>query len=335
MESRENPAFGRKVFFLNPAFSTKNVIVNKLIEDEFEVYVIDDYRDVKSVLRNFPDAICFINIDDQLTHEQWFNFIKSFETDETLKSIFLGILSSRINKADRDLFMLKASIPAGFIMTNERLEDITDTIRGILNINGAKGRRQYVRTNCESDPNALMLVRIGGKMYKMHLLNISIVGAACILAPQYKNMFQANSVIRNISVMLGGKYFDCTVAVYAVISTPDYCKLVLLFMHGLSYAVKKLIRGYITDTLQKRVLDIIKANPRDIEDYSKAVESAEKQETEDEAFLLDVSDEELQDEKNSGKDQLIQDESGLADIPESVVSKFNGKPEDLSITPLF
>jgi hypothetical protein len=325
MESRENPTFGRKVFFLNPAFSTKNIIVNKLIEDEFEVYVIDNYRDVKNVLRNFPDAICFINIDDQLTHEQWLNFIKSFETDETLKSIFLGILSSRISKTDRDLFLLKTSIPAGFIMTNERMEDVTDTIRGILNINGAKGRRQYVRTNCESDPNALMLVRIGGKMYKMHLLNISIVGAACILAPQYKDMFQTNSVIRNISVMLGGKYFDCTVAVYAVDSTPKYCKLVLLFMHGLPYAVKKLIRTYVTDTLQKKVLDIIKSNPQDMEDYSKAVKTAEKQETEeeDEAFLLDIPDEELK------------DGSGLAEFPESIVSEFNGKPEDLSITPLF
>ncbi|MCK9168781.1 MAG: hypothetical protein M0P01_00025 [Treponema sp.] len=322
MESRENPIFGRKVFFLNPAFSTKNVIVSKLIEDEFEVYTIDDYRDAKNVLRAYPDSICFINIDDQLPHEQWLNFTKSCETDPSLKSIFLGILSSRINKADRDQFMLKVSIPAGFIMMNERLEDITETIEGILNINGAKGRRQYVRTNCSSDPDALLLVHLGTKVYKMHLLDISVVGAACILAPQYKDMFQVNSVVRDVYVTLDKKNFNCTVAVYAVVVTPKYCKLVLLFMQGLSYSAKKLIRSYITASLQHKVTEIIMENIRDMTDYSKSIEDTKR--TEDDAFLFDVSDEESP--PSPGQIQPA------ANFP---LPGFNEKPEDISMTTLF
>ncbi|MFA6855622.1 MAG: hypothetical protein WCR31_00300 [Treponema sp.] len=322
MESRENPIFGRKVFFLNPAFSTRNVIISRLIEDEFEVYIIDDYRDAKNVLRAYPDSICFINIDDQLPHEQWLNFIKSCETDPSLQSIFLGILSSRINKADKDQLMLKVSIPAGFIMMNERLEDITETIEGILNINGAKGRRQYVRTNCTSDPNALMLVHLGTKVYKMHLLDISVVGAACILAPQYKDMFQVNSVIRNIYVTLDKKNFNCAAAVYAVIVTPKYCKLVLLFMQGLSYTAKKLIRSYITTRLQQKITEIIMENIRDMTDYSKLIDGTKK--AEDDAFLVDVSDEE-------SPETPVQTQPS----PTSPLSSFNEKPEDLSMTNLF
>jgi hypothetical protein len=336
MESRENPAFGRKVFFLNPVFSTRNVVINRLIEDEFEVYIIDDYRDAKNVLRKYPDSICFINVDDQLSHEQWLNFIKSCETDPSLKSIFLGILSSRINKADRDQFMLKVSIPAGFIMMNERLEDITETIEGILNINGAKGRRQYVRTNCSSDPDAILLVRIENKIYKMRLLDISVVGTACILAPQYKDMFQTNSVIRDVFVTIGKKSFTCSVAVYAIVADRQYCKLVLLFMQGLPYAAKKLIRTYITTKLQQTVNDIVKGNIRDMTDYSKPAEDAKK--TEEDAFLFEVSAEELQEEKT----KAVPPASEAVPAPDTIISGsdpslsgFNGKPEDLSMTSLF
>jgi hypothetical protein len=321
MESRENPTFGRKVFFLNPVFSTRNVIISRLIEDEFEVYIIDDYRDAKNVLRAYPDSICFINIDDQLTHEQWFNFIKSCEADPSLKSIFLGILSSRISRADRDQFMLKASIPAGFIMMNERLEDTTETIAGILNINGAKGRRQYVRASCSADQDALMLVRLGSKVYKMHLLDISVVGTACILAPQYKDMFQTNSVIRDVFVTLGKKSFTCSVAVYAINAGPRYCKLILLFMQGLPYTAKKLIRSYVTARLQKAVNNIIKENIRDLTDYSKSAEDTKKA---DDAFLFDVSEEELQ-----------EDRAKAETVSSPLLSGSSEKPEDLSMTPLF
>jgi PilZ domain. len=336
MESRENPTFGRKVFFLNPVFSTRNVIINKLIEDEFEVYTIDDYRDAKNVLRAYPDSICFINIDDQLSHEQWLNFILSCETDQSLKSVLLGILSSRINRADHDHFMLKAAIPAGFIMMNERLEDITETIEGILNINGAKGRRQYVRANCSSDPDAILLVHIGTKVYKMHLLDISVVGAACILAPQYKDMFQTNSVIRDVFVTLANKNFTCSVAVYAIVVNPKYCKLVLLFMQGLPFAAKKLIRSYVTAKLQLGVNEIIKENVRDTEDYSKTVET--NRQTDDDAFLLDVTDDELRDEPEK-QEKAVPDSAAADSVPGTIsepsFSGFTEKPEDLSITSLF
>ncbi|HAH63549.1 MAG TPA: hypothetical protein DCL73_15795 [Treponema sp.] len=322
MESRENPVFGRKVFFLNPVFSTRNAVIGRLIEDEFEVYVIDDYRDAKSVLRAYPDSICFINIDDQLPHEHWLNFIQSCETDPSLESIFLGILSSRINRADRDQFMLKVSIPAGFIMMNEKPEDIIETMEGILNINGAKGRRQYVRANCSSDQDALLLIRSGSKVYKMQLLDISVVGISCILSPQYKDMFQPNSVVRDVFVTLGKKNFTCSVAVYAINSTQQYCKLILLFMQGLPYEAKRLIRSYVTTRLQQTINNLIRGNIRDMTDYSKPADDAKK--PENDAFLFDVSDEELQEAKT--------DADPVSDSP---LSGSDEKPENLSMTPLF
>jgi len=64
MEYRENPMFGRKVFFLNPPLSIENFVVDGLKDEEYEVYIIREYSLAKPVLKHFENAICFIYIDD-------------------------------------------------------------------------------------------------------------------------------------------------------------------------------------------------------------------------------------------------------------------------------
>src|SRR5574344_1201362 len=184
-EHRDNPVYGRKVFFLDPPYSVRKNVIVRLQELEYEVYTIDDYRDAKNILRHFKDSICFINIDEGLSSDGWFNFIASFEEDETLKSIFLGVVSEHARKSDKDLFLLKAKIPAGFVPLNKKIDDITETIKGVLEINGAKGRRQYVRASCANDKDAILLYTTDSKMYQMKLLDLSSVGVAAILQPQY------------------------------------------------------------------------------------------------------------------------------------------------------
>jgi hypothetical protein len=327
MELRENPVFGRKVFFLNPTFALQNSLIAKLIEDEFETYVIKDYRNTKNILREFPDSICFINIDDQLSYNQWFNFIKSFETDSTLKSIFLGVLSERISRSDRELLMLKLSIPAGFIMMNERMEDIITTVEGILKINGAKGRRQYVRADCTDDPSALLLLQQGTKVYKLHLLNISVVGTACEIPAMMKNMFQKNAILRGISITLGQKTFTCDAAVYTIINEEN-SKLVLLFMQIVPFITKKIIRGYIAADRQRIITDIAQSNSQDMTDYSEQ-NTDEKSDRQNEAFLVEVGDEEiLQQSKTVYPQEKSQDSSAVS-------QKYDGSAEDLSMTHLF
>src|SRR5574344_206655 len=173
---RDNPVYGRKVFFLNPPYSVRKYVITSLQEMEYEVYTIDDYRDAKNILRHYKDSICFVNIDETLTADSWFNFITSFENDESLNSIFLGVVSERMRKSDKDLFLLKTKIPAGFIPLNGKIDDITETFRGILEINGAKGRRQYVRASCANDKDAILLYTTDSKMYQMKLLDLSSVG---------------------------------------------------------------------------------------------------------------------------------------------------------------
>lgn len=314
-EHHDNPIYGRKVFFLNPPYSIKKVVLGRLQEMEYEVYSIDDYRDAKNILRHYNDSICFINIDDQLTPDEWLNFISSCSTDDSLKSIFFGVMSEHPRKADKDMFMLKAAIPAGFISVSGKLDDITDTLKGILEINGAKGRRQYVRAQCVKDNSAMMYYTVDNKMYQLKLIDISSVGVAALLPPQFNNLVQPNSVLRNVTFSFSTKQIQLDAAVFAIKESDKFSTLVILFMKGTSGANRKTVRDYVFSMLEKKVLESIIGEEKDSTNYS-VTQTA--QEIQEDAFLLDI------DPSETAEDYTIH-----------VPPKYDGKLEDLAVTDLF
>jgi len=317
MEESEhgNPIYGRKVFFLNPPYSIKKTVLGRLQEMEYEIYIIDDYHDAKNILRHFPDSICFINVDERLTPEAWFNFVTSFDTDKSLKSIFLGIITESLRKADRDQFLLKANIPAGLIPLNGKIDDITNTLRGILEINGAKGRRQYIRAQCASDKNAIMYYTVGDKLYQMKLIDISSVGMVAILPFQFRTLVQPNSVMRNITISLNNKNIVLNAAVYGIKKNAQFLMLVLFFIKGTPASVKTSIREYIFKFLDANMISSIIGEAIDSTDYN--IKPVAKVEDADDAFLLDIDSTELLDE--------------TVHIP----PVYDGSTKDLTVTDLF
>ena len=79
---RENPIYGRKIFFCNPSLFIEHFIVESLRKDDYEVYVLNDYSLAKPLLMLYPDSMCYFDIDSELSFSTWFNFLKSFLTDQ-------------------------------------------------------------------------------------------------------------------------------------------------------------------------------------------------------------------------------------------------------------
>lgn len=268
MAEQENPAFGRKIFILCPSFAMKNTLIARLIENEYETYVIEKHEFAKDVMRQYPDSMCFINIDEDMTHEAWYNFIESCEKDETLNTILFAAMSATINKYLRQSYMEHLKLKAGFI-ANTDMKSLGGAVEGILKANGAKGRRQYVRSSCANDEEAIMLVQIGSKALKLELLDISVVGTACEVEASDKDKFSANQVLRSTTISLDKKNFTLDAVVYAVIQTENFCKLVLLFIQPVMPKHKQIIRSYISANLQKEIKSLEKGFMEDTTDYSK------------------------------------------------------------------
>ena len=270
MNLHENTDFGRKVFFLNPSSFLRQNIIPALFDKEYEIYTIDSYKHAKSVLKKFPDSICFICIDsvqgeDELSPAGWYNFISSFENDPILSTIFVGIISENATKPQQEFFQLNTQIPAGFIKLPCNTPELIEIFAGILEINGAKGRRQYIRTNCSSDP--LVEVCLPPE-YHMNVKDISFAGLACSGSRETSDHFKVNTLIRDFDLNIHGKKYKCSGAILMVSGREDITDLVIMFTKGSSLPFRTAIKDYIQKSMQDSIKTITESSPADTEDYS-------------------------------------------------------------------
>ncbi len=268
MGYRENPIFGRKVFFLNPPLSIENNVVDNLKLLEYEVYIIREYNLAKPVLRNYGNSICFIYIDDEMSFDGWFNFIKSFENDESLNKVFLGVLSYKTKPKDQERFLMNLKLPGGFVRLDKKIEEVSKQLEGILEINGAKGVRKVIRLDLKDSKDVNGYFNYGSILYSFRLVDISVMGFATITSAKMGQIFKKGSFIKNISITMGRYSFYCTVQIYESRIVGDNCTVVALFADTTSPEIKKKIHDFIYTTLDKRNKIFMESLARDFTDYS-------------------------------------------------------------------
>jgi len=274
----ENPIIGRKVFFVNPPLYVENYLHLELKQHEYEVYIISDYKYTKNALKQFPDALCFIFIDDELSYDEWFNFIQSFQKDEKLKTIFVGLMSAIIPNPIRERFMMNLSLPGGFIMLNEtKGSALIEKIVGILELNGAKGRRKYLRLDCDDTVSINGYFANKSQLLQVSIANISSVGFTCYYPKSYGASLAKNMLVPSFSITLGRRSI-VTPSVVFDIKPVDENRLfaVMLFLKQVGVDDRKVIKNYIFEQLTQRFENFIYSFPPDIEDYSnRSVKMAE------------------------------------------------------------
>lgn len=269
MAINENPASGRKIFFLYPTFSHRNVVIPSLRKQEYEIYIIDRYKDAKTILRTCPDAICYINIDTGMEPTQWVNFINSFQHEEALSSIMLGVISDRATTIIKNTFLLNTQLPGGFIDSRFLTEDeLAAHLQSVFDINGCKGRRAYVRADCKDDLSAVLKLR--GSSLIMKLLDISTVALACLTTKEMGMQLQPGMMLRDAVIFFGERRLAINTAVQSVKLGERHATVVLLFQ-GMISVNKLLIHEYMAERLQKNLLAIAAAAPADSTDYSRPV----------------------------------------------------------------
>lgn len=295
MEYRENPMFGRKVFFLNPPLFVENFVLDSLRDEEYEAYIIPDYTLAKPVLRQHENAICFIYIDDELSIDGWFNFIKSFEKDDSLKSIFLGVMSIKTKEKEQEKFLMNLSLPGGFVMLDQKPDKVFEQLEGILRINGAKGVRKVIRLDLKDSKDVNGYFAHGSLLYSFRLVDISSVGFAAVIPANTAGIFKKDGILDNVSITMGRYSFVCSVTIYNTKVEGNVCTVIAILSEKTSNQIKRKIHNFVYDTLDMRLKDLMENTGKDFTDYSiKIADPKEKS-----AEVEDVSEvEELEDIEN-------------------------------------
>jgi hypothetical protein len=272
MESRENPLFGRKIFFVNPSFNIEKYLVDYLRKNEFEVYILKDYRKAKKILSVYPDSMCFIDIDEQLSYSEWFNYMKSFSVIPELQGIYLGIVSQTAGSKDKDKFLMNIRLPGGFTVIVKK-EKTLENFAAILDLNGAKGRRKYLRLDTRTERDVSGYLTAQGKLYTINIKDISSVGFAITYKQELMPLFQKNTLIRNLCLSAGRKSMVCSCIVFNTQVNPDGTAMsVLMLTNENPESTKTYIRDYIFQKFDEKMNTLIANVEKDDTRYNQSDE---------------------------------------------------------------
>lgn len=261
--------FGRKIFFLNPAYPVKKEIMSRLQAQEYEVYTIESYREAKPLLRKNPNSLLFVNIDAQLTHAAWFNYIRTYDRDDILATIKICVISERIKASDVAIFNKFVNMVSDVIEFNEGIEGVAKQIQKILDETNAKGKRQYVRANLTHDKDASLFWNHGSKMHQLKLLDLSSVGMAVKCPPVLENQIIAkNFLLQDVTMRLGPKQMVVEAVIYGIKSTPEGTLWILLLLPSTPPSIKEEIRTYVSKTIEEKMITSINGERKDDEDYA-------------------------------------------------------------------
>ena len=269
---KKNPPFGRKVFFVNPSFKVQSKLLNVLRENEYEIYVIQKWRDVKNFLSKNPDSICFISVDSQMPLMSWMAMVDSFSKDKVLSTTICGFLTDNSIKNSSKV-MEVIHLDAGFNTTSGDESKVLVALKNILEVYGAKGRRQHVRCSCyrESAFVYFTLHDTGGNptMFQMKIVDISSATVAVEVPDILKGKLKIGTAFPSVIITLNGRQLNTGLKVFLLKQTEKQTEIAIFsYPSVMGMEARSYIRNFIFGTLQKEMDRCINGMKEDKTDYN-------------------------------------------------------------------
>ncbi len=250
-----NPFLGKKVFFLYPHSVLQKEMLEILIENEYEIYFINDHKKLVKAIEHFPNSIIFINIDEVMSVSLWEEYIKSIMNNEKTKSAQIGIVTYNNNKELAKKFLMELMIPCGFIILNLGLERSIPILLKILTANEAKGRRKYIRAISSENENTKFNISIKQLLFTGKILDISIAGMAIVFDTEVD--LEPKMELPDIQLVLKGIICRVSGIVAGCREGGDKKCYIIIFSYADDKAKTK-IHTYIHKRLQEIMDDVFK-----------------------------------------------------------------------------
>ena len=246
-----NVDLGRKVFFLYPPSVIRDELINRLLDQEYEVYMLKDIARAEKLLRLYPDSICYINIDTGLDEAEWEAWIRELRSDPATVTVGIGIVSYNADEELQKKYLMDIGIPCGFVKLKLGIEESTKILLATLKATEAKGRRKYVRASCTHDALSTVNLREGPITATGKIMDISAVGFSCTLDPDPD--FPKNVILHDIQLKLRGALLRTQAVVFGTRAADDAKVYVMLFSTKMDDMSREKIRAYIQTALQGEI----------------------------------------------------------------------------------
>ncbi len=240
--------FGKKVFFLYPHSVIQEDLVEHIVQNEFEVYLVSNHTRLPSILKKFPHSILFINIDTRLKEEEWEEYVRKIMNDPATKDVQIGILTYNEDKELAKKYLMDIMVPGGYIQLKLGLKESTKIILKTLIANEARGKRRFVRAVCPKNSVNEFNVGIHEKMYTGYIKDISSAGMACYFYDTVD--FQPKTVLERMQLKLKRRIVMVNGVIAGKREDKDGMIYVVLFSSYVSADAKQKLTSFVHKTLQ-------------------------------------------------------------------------------------
>jgi len=252
MADTEGPAemTGKKIFFLYPTVAVENKVIAELVQQEYEVYTAKNRDSLRKVLKDYPDSVVFVDINEQMTETEWEAWITSVKTSPDTKGVSIGIVTNNDDEKIKRKYLMTIKV-SGYTVLKFDLDKAIIHIIEILQGLDAKGRRKYMRVTTAKDSNTTLNLPFNGMFVKGYIRDISVVGLSCILEGNPE--IPKNTLFKDIQVKLLSSLLKVEGIVYGSRMEGSERIYVVLFTQRIDPDIRTKIRRYIQQNLQSKM----------------------------------------------------------------------------------
>ena len=239
---------GKKVFFLYPHSVIQEDLVEHIVQNEFEVYLVNNHTRMIDILKKYPGSILFINIDTRMKEPEWEQYVRRIMSDSATGDIQIGILTYNEDKELAKKYLMDIMVTGGYIQLKLGLKESTKIILKTLIANEARGKRRFVRVTCSTNIVNEFNVGIHEKMYTGYIKDISSAGMACYF---YESVdLPAKTPLERMQLKLKRRIVMVNGIIAGKRQEKDGTVYVILFTQYVSTDAKQKITTFVHKTLQ-------------------------------------------------------------------------------------
>lgn len=178
--------FGRKTFFILPDLDLLSQDdMETLCSKGFETYIVENdgapIKDkVEAIIRTFPDSIIYFNIDARASGISWDSYVREVKlrhVSDALIGILYRMDETRSGSDVANYYVRDLGIQAGCIPLKAHSAENIPNIQKALEQAWAKGRRSYIRVDC--DENSSLEMEFNGKRFNAKIEDINLTHFRC------------------------------------------------------------------------------------------------------------------------------------------------------------
>jgi hypothetical protein len=213
--------------------------------------MVRDHKNLRRVLRKYPDSLVFINLDEGMSEKDWEVYIRGIIGNADQPGTAVGVLSANATDPLVRKYINIVQVPCGFVPIYSDIHKSTKLLFDVLKAHDAKGRRKYIRATISQESNTTINMPYDGRFINGSIRDISVVGLSCAFSED--TQIEKNSLIPDAQIRLQTALLKAEVIVFGSRMEGMNKVYVLLFTQKLDPDARIRIRKYIQTNLQNKM----------------------------------------------------------------------------------